>query len=97
MSETEECPICLEPLSETTSTTVSCCKKQFHATCLLKCVKQNNTCPLCRAGECVVLIPDDTNEIIEKYKIRATLFTGGTIAVIFVIFVIPLMYARGLV
>jgi hypothetical protein len=51
-----ECPICLCELSGTT-TTVGCCKKQFHTECLLKCTQLKNECPMCRVRECIVFVP----------------------------------------
>ena len=44
----EECPICLETLTDTL-TTLGCCQKTFHLQCIVKCLKQNLECPMCRA------------------------------------------------
>jgi hypothetical protein len=54
----DECPICLAPLYGSAFITVSCCKKQFHAACLIKCTSQKNECPMCRAKDCINLIPE---------------------------------------
>lgn len=44
----EECPICLEEISEDKNFTVTSCGHKFHTSCLLKCIKNNNSCPFCR-------------------------------------------------
>lgn len=48
--ETKEganCPICLENIG-TTNTTTTVCHHSFHSTCLASWLQQHNTCPLCR-------------------------------------------------
>jgi hypothetical protein len=52
--EEEECPVCLSGLSGSI-TTVGCCKKKFHAECIIKCTKQKNMCPLCRTKDCIAI------------------------------------------
>jgi hypothetical protein len=44
----EECPICLEPLTDTL-VKLGCCQKMFHMPCIVKCLKQKLECPMCRA------------------------------------------------
>jgi hypothetical protein len=44
----EECPICLENLTDTL-TTLGCCQKTFHLQCIVKCLKSKLECPMCRA------------------------------------------------
>ena len=61
----EECPICLSPLidSDTTDKYITeCCKKIFHKTCYIECMKIKTECPLCRAGQVVIFVnPITTN------------------------------------
>ena len=65
-SPNEECPICLSSLSTTSSTDkyiTQCCKKTFHHTCYIECMKIKTECPLCRAGQVVIFVnPINTNE-----------------------------------
>ena len=66
-SSNEECPICLSPISEsdniTEKYTTQCCKKIFHHTCYIECMKIKTECPLCRAGQVVIFVnPINTNE-----------------------------------
>ncbi len=42
-----ECSICLDP-STSVDLTLNICKHSFHCSCILKWMKTNNTCPLCR-------------------------------------------------
>jgi hypothetical protein len=44
----DECPICIEPLAGTLAT-LGCCGKVLHVECLIKCMKEKLTCPMCRA------------------------------------------------
>jgi hypothetical protein len=43
----EECPICTEELTGTLAT-LGCCQKVMHVECLVKCMKINLNCPMCR-------------------------------------------------
>ena len=44
---TDECPICFEPLSNTTTRVVTeCCNNTLHLECLRECKYK---CPLCRS------------------------------------------------
>jgi len=54
----EECPICLENLSDTL-VTLGCCHKRFHMQCIVKCLKQNLECPMCRARHANLNIVQD--------------------------------------
>ena len=87
----EECPICLSPLSGAV-TTVGCCRKQFHAECILKCTQHKNECPMCRVKECIVYVPEvpvTEPEVDQRLILRGFLsVTAG--AVVFVIGVIAL-------
>ena len=48
----EECPVCMEALSNvTTRVTTECCNNVLHLKCLKKC---NYKCPLCRNDDLVV-------------------------------------------
>ena len=67
----EECPICLSPLSGSI-TTVGCCKKQFHAGCILRCTKTKNECPMCRVKECIIEIPEETVVVLVPQEDRHT-------------------------
>lgn len=64
-SPNEECPICLSSLSTTGTTEkyiTQCCKKTFHHTCYIECMKIKTECPLCRAGQVVIFVnPINTN------------------------------------
>jgi hypothetical protein len=44
----EECPICTEPLNGTLAT-MGCCQKMMHVECLVRCMKEKLSCPMCRA------------------------------------------------
>ena len=55
-SSNEECPICLSPLSTSDQYITQCCKKIFHHTCYIECMKIKTECPLCRAGQVVIFI-----------------------------------------
>lgn len=57
----EECPICIDPLSGNIAT-LGCCKKLMHVECLVKCMKQQLTCPMCRAAhESLRMVQDEHN------------------------------------
>ena len=55
-SSNEECPICLSSLSDSDKYITECCKKIFHKTCYIECMKIKTECPLCRAGQVVIFI-----------------------------------------
>ena len=66
----EECPICLSPISTniTDKYITQCCKKIFHHTCYIECMKIKTECPLCRAGQVVIFVnpisnTDNTDDI----------------------------------
>jgi len=85
----DECPICLAPLYDDTAViTVSCCKKQFHAACLIKCTSQKNECPMCRAKNCIILIQEepDTKSLENRAKIitNVLIYTSFIFAVFLV-------------
>ena len=66
-SPNEECPICLSCISTTDTTNdiyiTQCCKKTFHHTCYIECMKIKTECPLCRAGQVVIFVnPINGNE-----------------------------------
>ena len=65
-SSNEECPICLSSISTniTDKYITQCCKKIFHHTCYIECMKIKTECPLCRAGQVVIFVnPINTNTI----------------------------------
>jgi hypothetical protein len=43
----DECPICMDSLQKT-DLFVSRCGHQFHGTCMVRHMKQNDNCPMCR-------------------------------------------------
>ena len=43
-----DCAICLETTSEDNDLSITVCKHRFHTSCLLKWIRNNNLCPLCR-------------------------------------------------
>lgn len=48
--EINDCVICLNTLDKDDKSiiTVKCCNNQFHVKCYLDCMKERQTCPLCR-------------------------------------------------
>jgi hypothetical protein len=46
----EECVICMEVLDTNKNFAKTACEHSFCLTCLVKSLKHNNTCPLCRAN-----------------------------------------------
>lgn len=48
--EDKECPICLNPFSDTKNPilTLHCCNHKFHSSCYIKCLELKKECPLCR-------------------------------------------------
>ena len=62
-----ECPICLEPCEE--STTTQCCKKPIHKECLDKCLSLNGACTLCRTVT-VIMEPDYIVEVRVSHTIN---------------------------
>ena len=88
----DECPICLAPLHGTAFITVSCCKKQFHAACLIKCTSQKNECPMCRAKDCIILIPEPESD--QQLQNRAKAITNVMIYTSF-IFAVFLVFQYG--
>lgn len=42
---------------------VSCCKQEFHATCLLQSLQVSSQCPLCRA----LFLPEQPQQIVHHY------------------------------
>ena len=64
----EECPICLSSLIDSDKYITQCCKKTFHHTCYIECMKIKTECPLCRAGQVVIFVnpisnTDNTDDI----------------------------------
>jgi len=55
-SPNEDCPICLSPLIDSDQYITQCCKKIFHHTCYIECMKIKTECPMCRAGQVVIFI-----------------------------------------
>lgn len=45
-----ECAICMDKLDKNKNYAKTACQHSFCLTCLTKCLKLNNTCPLCRAN-----------------------------------------------
>lgn len=81
----DECPICLMPLSGSV-TTVGCCRKEFHAECIIKCTQNKNECPMCRVQDCIVYIPEPEPEPapVPDYRARAFVFYTVTFTIIVV-------------
>jgi len=48
--ECDECAICMERLDENKNFARTNCKHSFCLTCLVRALKDNNTCPLCRTN-----------------------------------------------
>ncbi|CAN6675394.1 unnamed protein product [Malus baccata var. baccata] len=48
LSEDAECCICLSPYEDGTELHTLPCNHHFHATCIVKWLKMNATCPLCK-------------------------------------------------
>ena len=48
--EDNQCPICLDPMSEEEETTVDCCLKNFHTVCLRQWKLISQRCPTCNMG-----------------------------------------------
>ncbi len=44
---TNDCPICMDDLLQT-DVFVTRCGHQFHGTCMIRHIKHNDTCPMCR-------------------------------------------------
>ena len=55
----DECPICMEPLTGTLAT-LGCCHKVLHIECLIKCMKQKLSCPMCRTAHESLRVIQDT-------------------------------------
>jgi hypothetical protein len=85
--ETKEganCPICLENIG-TSKTTTTVCHHSFHSTCLASWLQQHDTCPLCRR-QCTTTLTmpyriGQTYQI--KMKNSAQFIQCGVLAVIF--------------
>jgi hypothetical protein len=45
--KTEDCPICMEELKQT-DILITRCGHQFHGTCMIRHMKLNDNCPMCR-------------------------------------------------
>ena len=45
--EARDCPICMEDFQKT-DVFVTRCGHQFHGTCMIRHIKQHDTCPMCR-------------------------------------------------
>ena len=59
--DSEECPICLQPLdNQNDIMNIKCCKNPFHLDCYHQCMIQKAECPLCRTKQ------DDVVVIIEE-------------------------------
>ena len=59
-----ECPICLDPL-QGSITTIGCCKQSMHLECLVKCMKHNLNCPLCRTRhESLRMVQDIESQVL---------------------------------
>jgi hypothetical protein len=59
-----DCPICLESLQGSIAT-IGCCKQSMHLECLVKCMKQNLHCPLCRSlHESLRMVQDVESQVL---------------------------------
>ena len=61
----DDCPICLEKLSNKHCSTMSKCNHIFHKNCIIIWSRQNNSCPYCRTeGNSLIDIKDGGNKDI---------------------------------
>lgn len=65
-----ECPVCLEPLGNSTLVTTHCCKQRMDLVCYIKCLPK---CPLCRSIQEAV---PNVQVIIYDWKKLARSFTA---------------------
>ncbi|KAL5119698.1 hypothetical protein ACEQ8H_002304 [Pleosporales sp. CAS-2024a] len=47
-ASSEDCTICLEPLTASAAVQTTGCKHAYHSACLLSWMEQTSTCPMCR-------------------------------------------------
>jgi Ring finger domain len=60
----QECPICTDPLAGSV-VTLGCCKKVMHLECIVKCMKQNLDCPMCRTRhESLRMVQDIESQVL---------------------------------
>lgn len=52
-----ECPVCYEKISATANNCMTTCRHSFCLSCILRCSKNGNNCPICRSEL------DDTLEV----------------------------------
>jgi len=61
----DECPICLDELSTSQIAILDCCKKEIHVNCLVRCMSQSMTCPMCRARhQSLQCVPDVESQVL---------------------------------
>ena len=46
--EPEECPVCYHTLNPTRNIAITDCGHKFCFNCIARCIKSNNSCPICR-------------------------------------------------
>jgi hypothetical protein len=62
--ESDDCPICTDPLVGSLAI-IGCCKKTMHVECLVKCMKEKLSCPMCRAHhESLRMVQDVESQVL---------------------------------
>lgn len=65
----DECPICTDELIGNLAT-LGCCKKVLHVECLIKCMKQKLSCPMCRTRhESLRMVQDIESQVFVPVSI----------------------------
>ena len=80
----EECPICTEPLTGTIAT-MGCCKQILHVECLINCMRQKLSCPMCRVEHeslRVVQNPETQILIVESTPLSSKFFRNFFLATV---------------
>ena len=49
--DVENCPICMDELTDGNIIILKCCKNKIHLKCIMKCIENSKYCPLCRDVE----------------------------------------------
>lgn len=88
---TNSCPICLIPIQENDKKTlrVGCCGKTYCASCLLRWISDNETCPLCRFiiidNRVVVTLRNAEEDEVQSYTEDNLMIACGEVFTILVI------------
>lgn len=67
--QSNQCPICIEPIESNADCCTTLCNNTFHTSCLVKASKALQTCPMCRAS----LVSSNNNG--PKYVIQHIILT----------------------